>query len=108
MSSYGGRGIINLLALCDHGFGYTTIRSPYTPYSIYLRGTINNPRPYTLNSGFHFLLHYPYITPIKLHILSTEGGLYTAVIPLLENFPFVLASAGRRPLPATWLAGPAN
>ena len=24
----------------EYGFGYTIIRSPYTPYSIYLRGTI--------------------------------------------------------------------
>ena len=24
----------------EHGFGYTIIRSPYTPYSIYLRETI--------------------------------------------------------------------
>ena len=23
-----------------------------------------NPKPYTLNSSFHFLFHYPYITPI--------------------------------------------
>ena len=23
----------------EHGFGYIMIRSPYTPYSIYLRGT---------------------------------------------------------------------
>ena len=27
-------------AVGSHGFGYV-IRSPYTPYSIYLRGTIN-------------------------------------------------------------------
>ena len=24
----------------EYGFGHHTIRSPYTPYSIYLRGTI--------------------------------------------------------------------
>ena len=28
------------LELIDHGFGYIIIRSPYTPYSIYLRGTL--------------------------------------------------------------------
>ena len=25
----------------EYGLGYITIRSPYTPYSIYLRGTIH-------------------------------------------------------------------
>ena len=25
----------------EYGFGYVIIRSPYTPYSIYLRGTID-------------------------------------------------------------------
>ena len=28
------------LQYIEHGFGYTILRSPYTPYSIYLRGTI--------------------------------------------------------------------
>ena len=32
----------------EYGFGYIIIRSPYTPYSIYLRGTIG---------VFHWILH---------------------------------------------------
>ena len=27
----------------EYGFGYIIIRSPYTPYSIYLRGAIGSP-----------------------------------------------------------------
>ena len=35
----GGLGFIVSLYM-EYGFGYVVIRSPYTPYSIYLRGTI--------------------------------------------------------------------
>ena len=31
---------LNPLIWIEYGFGYIRIRSPYTPYSIYLRGTI--------------------------------------------------------------------
>ena len=48
------------LTYIEYGCGYVILRSPYTPYSIYWRGTI------TLNSSFHFLFHYPNITPISL------------------------------------------
>ena len=34
-----GRDIVRLKKI-EYGFRYITIRSPYTPFSIYLRGTI--------------------------------------------------------------------
>ena len=40
---YGHPGNFNSsspLKYIEYGFGYVTIRSPHTPYSIYLRGTI--------------------------------------------------------------------
>ena len=35
-----GLGFIVPMMWIEYGFGYMIIRSPYTPYSIYLRGTI--------------------------------------------------------------------
>ena len=41
------------------------------PYSIFLRGTLNS-KPLTLNVSFHFLFHYPYITPLcSIHLRGT-------------------------------------
>ena len=52
---------------CKHGSAcmgsYTNLNvAPYPPYSNCSRGTLN-PKP-TLNSNFHFLLHYPSINRI--------------------------------------------
>ena len=38
----------------EYGFARIIRRSPYTPYSIYLRGTLN-PKPETLNPIFYLL-----------------------------------------------------
>ena len=39
-TTIGGLGLIVPLKYIEDGFGYLIARSPYTPYSIYFRGTI--------------------------------------------------------------------
>ena len=57
-----------------YGSGYVIIRSTYTHILSNLRGTIN-PKPSTLNSSFHFLFHYPYITYNRHNVTQSSWTL---------------------------------